>query len=463
MQYLSVDVGIGFLFGLFLTLLITSNRTGNVKEQLTLKLTESQTDLKIKNETINKLEIELNKASQIHNQLQIAVAKLQKEHELDTERLQWIHQAQKEMREAFQALASQSLQVNSDEFLKYAREQFSSLIGKTQSDWQTQKAELHGLVEPLRQNLTVVDNYVRELEQKREGAYQGLQTQLGQLDRAQSELRNTTITLTQALKSSSVRGRWGEVQLQRIVELAGMTDRIAFQEQVTTDDGRPDMVIYLPNGGIIPIDSKSPMEAYIDAFATNDEELRRRKMNEHVKAMRSRVNSLSQKKYWSQFDQSPDFVVMFVPSEACVGAAFELEPALLDHAFDQKVMITTPVTLLALLKVVAYGWQQYHLSENARKIANEAKEFYKRLESFTNNLGTIGNSLNKAVLDYNKTVGSFQSRVLPIARRLEVLQVDSNELTTPSEIENSPRLILNQELIPSQYQTLVDNKESSFE
>lgn len=463
MQYPSVGVGIGFLFGLLLTLLITSNRTRNVKEQLTLKLTESQTDLKIKNETINKLEIELNKASQIHDQLQIAVAKLQKEHELDTERLQWIHQAQKEMREAFQALASQSLQVNSDEFLKYAREQFSSLIGKTQSDWQTQKAELHGLVEPLRQNLTVVDNYVRELEQKREGAYQGLQTQLGQLDRAQSELRNTTITLTQALKSSSVRGRWGEVQLRRIVELAGMNDRIAFQEQVTTDDGRPDMVIYLPNGGIIPIDSKSPMEAYIDAFATNDEELRRRKMNEHVKAMKSRVNSLSQKKYWSQFDQSPDFVVMFVPSEACVGAAFELEPALLDHAFDQKVMITTPVTLLALLKVVAYGWQQYHLSENARKIANEAKEFYKRLENFTNNLGTIGNSLNKAVIDYNKTVGSFQSRVLPIARRLEVLQVDSNELSMPSEIENSPRSILNQELIPRQYQTLVDDKESSIE
>lgn len=326
MQHLSVDVGIGFLFGLLLCLLVMTNRVRNIREKLTVKLIESQTDLKIKNETINKLEVELNKAFQTHDQLQIEVAKSQKEHELDTERLQWIHQAQKEMREAFQALASQSLQVNSDEFLKYAREQFSSLIGKTQSDWQTQKAELRGLVEPLRQNLTAVDNYVRELEQKREGAYQGLQTQLGQLDRAQSELRNTTITLTQALKSSSVRGRWGEVQLRRVVELAGMADRIAFQEQVTTDDGRPDMVVYLPNGGIIPIDSKAPMEAYIDAFTTKDEELRRRKMNDHVKAIRSRVNSLSQKKYWSQFEQSPDFVVMFVPSEACVGAAFELEP-----------------------------------------------------------------------------------------------------------------------------------------
>ena len=167
-------------------------------------------------------------------------------------------------------------------------------------------------------------------------------------------------------------------------------------------------------GLIIPIDSKAPMEAYIDAFTAKDEELRRRKMNDHVKAIRSRINSLSQKKYWSQFEQSPDFIVMFVPSEACVGAAFELEPALLDHAFDQKVMITTPVTLLALLKIVAYGWQQYHLSENARKIANEAKEFYKRLENFTNNLGGIGSSLNKAVIDYNKTVGSFQSRVLPM-------------------------------------------------
>ena len=338
------------------------------------------------------------------------------------------------------------MQVNSSEFLKYAREQFSTLLGKTQSDWQAQKAELQGLVDPLRQNLNTVDNYVRELEQKREGAYQGLQKQLSQLFQAESELRNTTITLAQALKSSSVRGRWGEVQLKRVAELAGMAERIAFQEQVVTDDGRPDMVIYLPNGGVIPIDSKTPMESYIDAFSTNDEEIRRRKMNDHVKAVKNRVTSLSNKKYWSQFENSPDFVVMFIPSEACVGAAFELEPALLDHAFDQRVMITTPVTLLALLKVVAYGWQQYHLSENARKIATEAKEFYKRLETFTNSLGTIGNSLNKTVVDYNKSVGSFQGRLLPIARRLEALQVSDSELNVLAEIESNPRLIIDEKL-----------------
>lgn len=441
---LSVAVSAGFLFGLLLALLIATSRTRYIKEQLTLTLIESKTELKIKNEIITKLEAVLNQSSQTHDRLQIQVAQLQKEHELDSERLEWLHHAQQEMREAFQALSSQSLQANSDEFFKYAHEQFGSLLGKTQSDWQTQKTELRGLVEPLRQNLTVVDNYIRELEQKREGAYQGLRTQLDQLDRAQSELRNTTVTLTQALKSSSVRGRWGEIQLRRVIELAGMADHIAFQEQITTDDGRPDMIVYLPNGGIIPIDSKVPMEAYIDAFTSNDEEIRHRKMSDHVKAMRSRVNSLSQKKYWSQFEQSPDFVVMFVPSEACVGAAFELEPALLDYAFDQKVMITTPVTLLALLKVIAYGWQQYHLSENALKIANEAKEFYKRLENFTNNLGAIGNSLNKAVGDYNKTIGSFQSRILPVARRLEVLQVSGNELNTPNEIEITPRLILNE-------------------
>lgn len=453
---------ISFILGSLINYLVISSRTRKITEQLNLEFTQSQTELKIKNEIINKMEKEITKISEINDFLQCEVAQLKKEHQLDTERLQWIHNAQKEMREAFQALASQSLQVNSSEFIKYAHEQFGSLLGKTKSDWQTQKSELQGLVEPLRQNLTTVDNYIRELEQKREGAYQGLQAQLNQMTKAESELRNTTLTLTQALKSSSVRGRWGEVQLRRVVELAGMADRIAFQEQVTTDDGRPDMVIYLPNGGIIPIDSKAPMEAYIDSFTAKDEELRRRKMNDHVKAIRSRVNSLSQKKYWSQFEKSPDFVVMFVPSEACVGAAFELEPALLDHAFDQNVMITTPVTLLALLKVVAYGWQQYHLSENARKIANEAKEFYKRLENFTNNLGGIGSSLNKAVIDYNKTVGSFQSRLLPIARRLEALQVDNNELDAPNEIENSPRLVLNQGLILDQYQTLVDDKENGI-
>lgn len=448
---LSVIGCASFIFGLLLSLLIISSRARRINEKIMLELTENQTELRIKNEINVKLENQLYKFAEINDSLQVEVAQLQKEHELDNERLQWIHNAQQEMREVFQALASQSLQVNSNEFFKYASEQFSSLLGKTQSDWRTQKAELHGLVEPLRQNLTTVDNYVRELEQKREGAYQGLQAQLNQLVQAQSELRNTTLTLTQALKSSSVRGRWGEVQLRRVAELAGMAERIAFQEQVTTDDGRPDMIVYLPNGGVIPVDSKTPMEAYIDAFATNDEELRRRKMIDHVKAVRSRVASLSQKKYWSQFEKSPDFVVMFVPSEACVGAAFELEPALLDHAFDQKVMITTPVTLLALLKVVAYGWQQYHLSENTKRIANDAKELYKRLEIFTNNLSAIGNGLNKAIIDYNKTIGSFQSRLLPMARKFEALQVSGNELNEPIEIEATPRLIGDQ--VRDQYQT----------
>ncbi len=437
---------ISFILGLLINYLIISGRTRKITEQLNLEFTQSQTELKIKNEIINKMENEIIKISEINDFLQCEVAQLKKEHQLDTERLQWLHNAQQEMREAFQALASQSLQVNSSEFIKYAREQFGSLLGKTQSDWQTQKVELQGLVEPLRQNLTTVDNYIRELEQKREGAYQGLQTQLNQMVQAESELRNTTLTLTQALKSSSVRGRWGEVQLRRVAELAGMADRIAFQEQVTTNDGRPDMVVYLPNGGVIPIDSKTPMEAYIDAFSTNNEEMRRRKMHDHIKSVRSHVASLSNKKYWSQFEKSPDFVVMFIPSEACVGAAFELEPALLDYAFDLRVMITTPVTLLALLKVVAYGWQQYHLSENARKIANEAKEFYKRLEIFTNSLGTVCSSLNKAVIDYNRSVVSFQNRLLPIARRFEALQVSDSELDIPVDIDSTPRLIIEKNL-----------------
>lgn len=399
----------------------------------------SRTSLSIKNESVRKLESDLSKATLVHDQLQIEVAKLQKEREFHIEQLQWVDKTKKEMQDAFQALASQSLQVNTDEFLKHAREQFSSLLGKTQSDWQTQKAELQGFIDPLRQNLTAVDGYVRELEQRREGAYQGLHEQINYLNQAQSELRHTTTTLAPALKSSSVRGRWGEVQLRRIVELAGMTERIDFEEQVATDDGRPDMIIRLPNGGVIPIDSKVPMEAYLEAFFDENESSRQQKIKDHIKAVKSRINLLSQKKYWAQFEHSPDFVIMFVPSEACISAAFEMDKDLLEQSFDKKVMITTPITLLALLKVIAFGWQQYFLSENARKIVNEARDFYSRLESFTGNLESTGKHLNSAVLSYNKTVGSFQGRLLPIARRFEALQVNSSEMSTPNEIDESPR------------------------
>lgn len=381
------------------------------------------------------------KFAQESESLKIHIAELQKERTADTEKLRWIENAEANMREAFESLASRSLQTNANDFIGRAQAQLASVLDQARGDWGTQKAEIQGLVDPLQQNLNNIDGYVRELEQKREGAYQGLTEQLRQLAQAQSELRNTTLTLTQALKSSTVRGRWGEMQLRRVAEMSGMEEHISFKEQATAEDGRPDMIVFLPNGGVIPVDSKAPMEAYFEAVSTSDDQTRKTKMLEHIKAIQGRVRELNQKQYWEQFEKSPEFVVMFVPSEACLSAAFDTDPELMEYAIVRKVMITTPITLLALLKAVAYGWQQYQITENARKIADEGKEFYKRLETFVEYLNEVGGQLNKTVKGYNQAVGSFEHRLLPIVRRIEMLGIATTELVPPGNIDTSARLI----------------------
>jgi DNA recombination protein RmuC len=255
-----------------------------------------------------------------NERLKIQLAQLQIAKKVEAEKLQWVEQAQEHMRDAFQALASQTLQANSDEFLKRASAEVEAFLNQTRGDWNTQRAELQNLVGPLRENLTALDGHVRELEQKREGAYQGLQEQLRQLAEAQATLQTTTITLAQALKSPTVRGRWGEVQLRRVVEMSGMVKHVSFVEQISTDDGgRPDMIVCFPNGGILPVDSKVPLEAYLEAIEAPDEQARRTKLASHAKAMRSRVHELGLKKYWEQLPSSPEFVVMFVPGEAFLG------------------------------------------------------------------------------------------------------------------------------------------------
>jgi DNA recombination protein RmuC len=381
-------------------------------------------------------------AERENEQLRIQLAQLQAVREVEEEKLKWIEQAQEQMREAFQALASQTLQTNSDEFLKRSREQVETFLTQVRGDWNTQKVEIQSLVDPLKENLTSLDGHVRELEQKREGAYQGLQEQMRQLAMTHSELQITTVTLTNALKSPTVRGRWGEIQLRRVVELAGMVKHVDFEEQVTTDGGRPDLIAYLPNSGFLPVDSKVPLESYLEAMEACDEQTRKMKLANHAKAMQSRVRELGQKKYWEQFDNTPEFVVMFVPNDACLGAAFESDPELLESAMNQHVLITTPVTLLALLKAVAYGWQQHQITENAHQIAEQGKELYKRLETFIGHLTDMRKSLNKTVEEYNQAIGSLENRLLPVVRRFQELGVSTSEVTAPDTIETNARLPL---------------------
>lgn len=356
------------------------------------------------------------------------------------EKRQWLEAAQQQMRDSFQSVASDVLKTNSDELVKRSQEQTSALLAQVAGDWQTQKAEFQGLVDPLKESLGSLDQQVQALEQKREGAYEGLQEQLRQLSQTQSDLQRTAITLSQALRSPTVRGQWGELQLLRVVEMAGMTNHVSFETQFSTDGGRPDMVISLPHGGILPIDAKTPLIAYLEAHEAKEEVVRRNKLNEHTRALRGRVTELSQKKYWSQFDNAPDFVVMFVPNDACLAAAFEIDPQLLEVAIGKKVLITTPVTLLALLRTVAYGWQQYQMTENSRLIAAEGRELYVRLTKFVDHLRQLHQGLNKAVDAYNSVIGSLDHRVLPSVRRLKELGVAESELSPPPEIDAHARV-----------------------
>ena len=355
--------------------------------------------------------------------LKISLTVLEKEREADTEKLSWAEQAESKMREAFAALASDALQANSEVLTKRT------------------KGDLEGVVNPLKENLKTLDGYVRELESARKGAYESLQQQLTQLGNTHARLQETTTSLTQALKSPTVRGRWGELQLRRVVELAGMTSHVAFDEQASTEMGRPDMIVHLPNEAVLPIDSKVPLDAYLAAATATDEQLRKQNLAQHAKAMRERVKELGQKQYWDQFERAPDFVVMFIPNEACLGAAFENDPDLLEYAIAKKVLVSSPVNLLALLKAVAYGWQQHQIADNAIKIAREGQELFNRLKKFVDHLSDVGKSLKKLVDGYNRAMASLDKRLLPAVRRFQEMGLSTKELDAPQEIEVLPKVI----------------------
>lgn len=340
----------------------------------------------------------------------------------EVEKTKWIEQAEAQLREAFESLASKALRNNTAELTRQT------------------KGELENLVDPLSKNLKNLEEHVRTLESKREGAYGRLGEQLSQLNRMHAELQSTTTTLAQALRSPTVRGRWGEIQLRRIVEMAGMSDHVDFDEQASGESGRPDMIVRLPNGGVLPIDSKVPLDAYLDATDAPDIETRAVRLSAHAKAVKTRIQELSRKAYWEQFKEAPDFVVMFVPNESCLGAAFESDPDLLEYAMNNRVLVSSPVNLLALLRTVAYGWQQHQVTENASRIAGEGRELHKRVSKFFEHLGKVGASLDKSVRAYNEAIRSFESRVLPSARRFEDLCAVQDEVDQLKQVDAAATL-----------------------
>jgi len=341
------------IFGALVACLFMQSRTIGVQMQLTA--TESQLNEKNKRlETLEPeyqksmeakaraeqeakrvpdLEKELKQATTDNTNLATEVAELKKAQEADKEKIQWAENAKQHLREAFQALASEALQSNAKSFLTNACQQLDTVLTAVRGDWTTQKLQMDGLVAPLKQNLTNLDGQIRLLEQKREGAYQSLEEQLRQLGLSHQQLQTTTVKLEQALKSPTVRGSWGQMQLRRVVEMAGMVPHVTFAEQVTIEASRPDLIVYLPNQAVLPVDAKAPMQAFFEAMESDDGEVRKTKLHAHAEAVRFRVRELSQKKYWEKFERAPEFVVMFVPNDTCLSAAFEHDPKLLEFAF----------------------------------------------------------------------------------------------------------------------------------
>lgn len=356
------------------------------------------------------------------------------------EREKWIASAEKQLREAFDSLAGRALETNSDRFLKQAREQLNALLTQFRGDWGTHKEQLVHLVEPLGKTLEKMDVQVRSLEEKRAGAYQRLEQNLRQLGQDQSQLRNATLKLEQALKSSTIRGRWGELQLRRVMELAGMNAHIDFDEQVTTDEGRPDVIVHLPNNGFLPVDAKTPMASYFEALNAEGEQ-QQKLLNSHTQAMKSRIQDLSRKSYWSQFERAPEMVVMFIPSEASLSAAFSRDPNLLEFAMERHVFVASPVLLLALLRSVAYGWQQQEIAENAREIARQGKNLYDCILRFLDLFKRTGKGLSQAVDAYDKAVGSLERRLIPSARKFRDLNAETKDLPEVNTLDKQPRLL----------------------
>jgi len=352
--------------------------------------------------------------------LRVENAQLEQRLLAEQEKLQWTDAAEQKLREAFTALASQSLSTNSQQFLTDAQK------------------ELKTLVDPLTQKLDTMDQQVRTLESKREGAYGKLGEQLRTLGEAQSQLQRTTVSLEQALKSPTARGAWGEHQLERVLDLSGMAKNVHYSLQVSTDQGRPDATVNLPNGGVLPIDAKASATAYLDAMKVDGAQ-RAAKLGEHVRAIRSRIQELARKQYWAQFDRAPELVVMFVPFESALSAAFELDPDLLEYGIHQHILIASPVTLLALLRAVAFGWQQQQITENAEAIAREGRQLHDRVVTFLTHLTNHGKSLSKSFESYNQMLGSLQSRLMPSLRRFKELGGESKQLPDPGPIETTPR------------------------
>jgi DNA recombination protein RmuC len=385
-------------------------------------------------------------------------ARLQAEGEKDREaaaqKIQLLEQAEARLKDTFESLASSALDRSTKNLLELAKATLERQQAEAKGDLEKRQVAVESLVRPIRESLERFDSRLGELEKAREGAYQSLSQQVRSLLESEQRLLTETANLAKALGSPKVRGRWGEIQLRRVVELAGMLKHCDFTEQTTkeSEEGRlrPDLVIRLPGGKSIVVDAKVPLNAYLEAIEAPDDRTRQDRLRAHASQLREHLSTLGRKSYWAQFQPAPEIVVLFLPAEQFFTAALEYDASLIEKGVEEGVIVATPTTLIALLKAVAFGWRQESLAENAAAISELGKELYKRVADLGGHFSDLGGRLSKAVDSYNKAVGTLEQRVLVTARKFRDLECAAThgEIEAATPVESIPRQLQAPELLP---------------